>query len=290
MNQPTNQSTTQPSSIPLNCPNLLKQACLIDGERVGADSGEAIAVTNPFTGDVLGTIPSLSKQTVLNAVECADAAQESWANTTASEACQTLHAWADLIDTHKEDLALIMTYEQGKPITESQGEIDYANSFIRWFADEGKRIYGDVIPSTNQSLRYVVLKQPVGVCAAITPWNFPSAMIARKAAPALAAGCTMIIKPAVETPFSALALGYLAKQAGIPKGVLQIVTGKSSVVGEVLTKDPRIHKLSFTGSTEVGRVLMEQCASTIKKLSMELGGNAPLSSLMMPILKRRQKG
>ncbi|MPW62637.1 NAD-dependent succinate-semialdehyde dehydrogenase [Moraxella catarrhalis] len=275
MNQPTNQSTTQPSSIPLNCPNLLKQACLIDGEWVGADSGEAIAVTNPFTGDVLGTIPSLSKQTVLNAVECADAAQESWANTTASERAKLLHAWADLIDTHKEDLALIMTYEQGKPITESQGEIDYANSFIRWFADEGKRIYGDVIPSTNQSLRYVVLKQPVGVCAAITPWNFPSAMIARKAAPALAAGCTMIIKPAVETPFSALALGYLAKQAGIPKGVLQIVTGKSSVVGEVLTKDPRIHKLSFTGSTEVGRVLMEQCASTIKKLSMELGGNAP---------------
>lgn len=270
-----NQPTTKTSSIPLDCPDLLKQACLIDGEWVNADSGDTITVTNPFTGKALGTIPSLSKEAVLKAVECADTAQVGWANTTASERAKLLHAWADLIDAHKEDLALIMTYEQGKPIKESRGEIGYANSFIRWFADEAKRIYGDVIPSANQSLRYVVLKQPVGVCAAITPWNFPSAMITRKAAPALAAGCTMIIKPATETPFSALALGYLAKQAGIPEGVLQVVTGKSSVVGEVLTKDARIHKLSFTGSTEVGRVLMEQCASTVKKLSMELGGNAP---------------
>lgn len=270
-----NQPTTKTSSIPLDCPDLLKQACLIGGEWVNADSGNTITVTNPFTGETLGTIPSLSKEAVLKAVECADTAQVGWANTTASERAKLLHAWADLIDAHKEDLALIMTYEQGKPIKESRGEIGYANSFIRWFADEAKRIYGDVIPSANQSLRYVVLKQPVGVCAAITPWNFPSAMITRKAAPALAAGCTMIIKPATETPFSALALGYLAKQAGIPEGVLQVVTGKSSVVGEVLTKDARIHKLSFTGSTEVGRALMEQCASTVKKLSMELGGNAP---------------
>lgn len=265
--------TTTP--ITLNHPELLRSDCLIGDSWVGAATGETLAVENPFTGRIIGSVPSLSQDEVGHAVEYAHAAQHTWAAMTAAERARLLHAWADLIDTHKEDLALIMTCEQGKPLKESRGEIAYANTFIRWFADEGKRIYGDVIPSPNKSLRYVVLKQPVGVCAAITPWNFPSAMITRKAAPALAAGCTMIVKPATETPFSALALGYLAQQAGIPAGVLQIVTGKSSVVGGVLTSDERIHKLSFTGSTEVGRLLMAQCATTVKKLSMELGGNAP---------------
>lgn len=182
-----------------------------------------------------------------------------------------------------------MTAEQGKPLTESRGEIGYANSFIRWFAEEGKRVYGDVIPANSTQLRHVVLKQPVGVCAAITPLNFPAAMITRKVAPAMAAGCTIIVKPATETPFSALALGALAEQAGIPAGVLQIVTGKSSTIGEILTGDARIHKLSFTGSTEVGRTLMAQCAPTIKKLSLELGGNAPFIVLMMLILRKRRQ-
>lgn len=259
----------------LNNPNLLKNACLINGEWKTASSGNTIDVTNPFNKEVLGNIPSLSREEVVEAVDFANSAQAIWANKTAKERAEILQKWADLIDENKEDLAVIMTAEQGKPLTEARGEIAYANSFIRWFAEEGKRIYGDVIPTANKKLRYVVLKQPVGVCAAITPWNFPSAMITRKAAPALAAGCVMIVKPATETPFSALALGELAVQAGMPAGVLQIVTGKSSIVGDVLTGDERIHKLSFTGSTEVGRKLMAQCANTVKKLSMELGGNAP---------------
>lgn len=259
----------------LNNPNLLKNACLINGEWKTASSGNTIDVTNPFNKEVLGNIPSLSREEVVEAVGFANSAQAIWANKTAKERAEILQKWADLIDENKEDLAVIMTAEQGKPLTEARGEIAYANSFIRWFAEEGKRIYGDVIPTANKKLRYVVLKQPVGVCAAITPWNFPSAMITRKAAPALAAGCVMIVKPATETPFSALALGELAVQAGMPAGVLQIVTGKSSIVGDVLTGDERIHKLSFTGSTEVGRKLMAQCANTVKKLSMELGGNAP---------------
>lgn len=259
----------------LNNPNLLKNTCLINGEWKTASSGNTIDVTNPFNKEVLGNIPSLSREEVVEAVDFANSAQAIWANKTAKERAEILQKWADLIDENKEDLAVIMTAEQGKPLTEARGEIAYANSFIRWFAEEGKRIYGDVIPTANKKLRYVVLKQPVGVCAAITPWNFPSAMITRKAAPALAAGCVMIVKPATETPFSALALGELAVQAGMPAGVLQIVTGKSSIVGDVLTGDERIHKLSFTGSTEVGRKLMAQCANTVKKLSMELGGNAP---------------
>lgn len=259
----------------LNNPNLLKNACLINGEWKTASSGNTIDVTNPFNKEVLGNIPSLSREEVVEAVDFANSAQAIWANKTAKERAEILQKWADLIDENKEDLAVIMTAEQGKPLTEARGEIAYANSFIRWFAEEGKRIYGDVIPTANKKLRYVVLKQPVGVCAAITPWNFPSAMITRKAAPALAAGCVMIVKPATETPFSALALGELAVQAGMPAGVLQIITGKSSIVGDVLTGDERIHKLSFTGSTEVGRKLMAQCADTVKKLSMELGGNAP---------------
>lgn len=261
--------------VTLQNPDLLKTQCLVGEGWVDAEDGSTIDVTNPFNGEVLGTIPSLSQSQIEKAVTDSEQAQRSWAAKTAAERAKLLHKWADLIDKNHEDLAVLMTAEQGKPLKESRGEISYANSFIRWFAEEGKRVYGDVIPSTKLTQRITVLKQPVGVCAAITPWNFPSAMITRKAAPALAAGCTMIVKPATETPFSALALGELAIQAGIPEGVLQIVTGKSSVVGGVLTSDKRVHKLSFTGSTEVGRTLMAQCAPTIKKLSLELGGNAP---------------
>lgn len=259
----------------LQDPTLLRQQAFINNQWLGAIDNSTTAVANPYNHQVVGNIPNLTKQQVTDAVKFAYDAQVEWAKKTAKERGAILTKWADLIDQHQEDLATIMTTEQGKPLTESRGEIGYANSFIRWFAEEGKRIYGDVIPATNKDLRYVVLKQPVGVCAAITPWNFPAAMITRKAAPALAAGCTMIIKPATETPFTALALAELALRAGLPAGVLQVVTGKSSVIGEVLTQDERIHKLSFTGSTEVGRVLMSQCASTVKKLSMELGGNAP---------------
>ena len=262
--------------LTLKNPDLLKSQCLVGDSGNGwVDADASITVVNPFNSETLGTVPSLSKEQVQQAVATAHKVQPEWAAKTAAERAQLLNKWADLIDENKEDLAILMTAEQGKPVKESRGEIGYANSFIRWFAEEGKRVYGDVIPASKSSQRIVVLKQPVGVCAAITPWNFPSAMITRKAAPALAAGCTMIVRPASETPFSALALGELAIQAGIPKGVLQVVTGKSSVVGEVLTQDQRIHKLSFTGSTEVGRTLMAQCADTIKKLTLELGGNAP---------------
>lgn len=261
------------NTLKLSNPSLLKQQCYIkDGWH---DASATIEVSNPFTGDVIGTVPSLTKEDVNEAVAYSQDAQIAWAAKTAQERSELLQKWADLIDANKEDLAIIMTAEQGKPLTESRGEIGYANSFIRWFSEEGKRVYGDTIPANKSQLRHVILKQPIGVCAAITPWNFPAAMITRKAAPALASGCTMIIKPASETPFSALALGVLAEQAGIPAGVIQVVTGKSSVIGDILTSDVRIQKLSFTGSTEVGRTLMAQCAPTVKKLSLELGGNAP---------------
>jgi len=263
------------STLQLSNPDLLKQSCLIkDGWHAASDEA-TLEVNNPFNGEIIGTVPSLTTEDVNDAVAYSHEVQTAWAAKTAQERADLLQKWADLIDANKEDLAIIMTAEQGKPLTESRGEIGYANSFIRWFAEEGKRVYGDVIPANKSQLRHVILKQPVGVCAAITPWNFPAAMITRKAAPALAAGCTIIIKPATETPFSALALGVLAEQAGIPAGVIQVVTGKASTIGDILTGDARIHKLSFTGSTEVGRTLMAQCAPTIKKLSLELGGNAP---------------
>ncbi len=265
---------SQPS-FELSNSDLLKQQCLIKGDWHESSDGANIEVTNPFNGEVIGKVPSLTKQDVKDAVAYADQVQASWAAKTPQERSELMQKWADLIDDNREDLAVLMTAEQGKPLTESRGEIGYANSFIRWFAEEGKRVYGDVIPATKANLRHVILKHPVGVCAAITPWNFPAAMITRKVGPALAAGCTIIIKPATETPFSALALGVLAEQAGIPAGVIQVVTGKSSIIGEILTGDARIKKLSFTGSTEVGRTLMAQCAPTIKKLSLELGGNAP---------------
>ncbi len=263
------------AQLKLKNPALLNSKCFIKDGWYDASDQATIEVTNPFSQEVIGTIPSLTKQDVIDAVAFSSQAQPAWAAKTAQERSVLLSKWADLIDQNKEDLAIIMTAEQGKPIKESRGEIGYANSFIRWFSEEGKRVYGDTIPATQPNLRYIVLKQAVGVCAAITPWNFPAAMITRKAAPALAAGCTMIIKPATETPFSALALAVLAQEAGIPAGVIQVVTGKSSVIGVVLTSDERIKKLSFTGSTEVGRKLMAQCAPTVKKLSFELGGNAP---------------
>ena len=262
-------------ALNLSNSDLLKQQCFIKDGWFDSSDATTLEVSNPFTGDIIGNVPSLTTDDVNDAVAASHEAQITWAAKTAKERAELLQKWADLIDANKEDLAIIMTAEQGKPLTESRGEVGYANSFIRWFAEEGKRVYGDVIPANQTQLRHVILKQPVGVCAAITPWNFPAAMITRKAAPALAAGCTMIIKPATETPFSALALAVLAEQAGIPAGVIQVVTGKSSTIGDILTGDPRIHKLSFTGSTEVGRTLMAQCAPTIKKLSLELGGNAP---------------
>lgn len=259
----------------LKNPALIRESCHINGTWITAQSGKTIDITNPFDGSHLGVVPDLSADEVRTAVDAASAAQHAWAKLTPKDRANILHKWADLIDDNMDDLAVIMTLEQGKPLSEARGEVAYANSFIRWFAEEGKRVYGDVIAATNPNLRYTILKQPVGVCAAITPWNFPAAMITRKAAPALAAGCTMIVKPDSQTPFSAIAMMVLAEQAGLPKGVLQLVTGDAPTIGSVLTKDERIHKLSFTGSTAVGRLLMEQCASTVKKLSLELGGNAP---------------
>lgn len=264
--------------LALKNPALLKQTCLFGLQQnpwQPAKDAKSVPVNNPFTGEKLADVPALSAEEISSAITASETAQTAWAMQTAAKRSRLLLAWADLIDENKADLASIMTAEQGKPLAEAAGEIAYANSFIRWFAEEGKRIYGDVIPAKASHLRYTVLKQPVGVCAAITPWNFPAAMITRKVAPALAAGCSMVVKPATETPLSALALGELALQAGIPQGVLQIVTGSAQTIGSVLTADERVRKLSFTGSTQVGRKLMAQCAPTLKKLSMELGGNAP---------------
>ncbi len=254
---------------------LLKNQALTGEGWASAASGKTIDVLNPFDGSKVGEIPVLSEAEVQAAVAASATAQKSWAAKTAHERGDLLHAWADLVDQHADDIAAIMTAEQGKPLKEAKGEVIYANSFLRWFAEEGKRDYGDVIPTKVSNLRYLVLKQPVGVCAAITPWNFPAAMITRKVGPALASGCTMLVKPATETPLTALAFAELAVRAGIPAGVLQVVTGQSSVIGKVLTESDTVRKLSFTGSTEIGRMLMAQSAPTLKKLSMELGGNAP---------------
>ena len=259
----------------LNHPELLKQQAYINGVWVDAADQKIIAVTNPATGEEIATVPSVSAKQVEQAVDAAEVALKTWKLTTAKERSSLLRKWFDLIVAHQEDLAVILSTEQGKPLTESRGEILYGASFIEWFAEEAKRTYGDVIPYDKQSRRLVVIKQPVGVVAAITPWNFPNAMITRKVGPALAAGCTVIIKPASETPLSALALVALAEQAGIPKGVVNVVTGSSREIGGVLTSHPSVKKVSFTGSTQVGKLLMEQCSSTMKKISMELGGNAP---------------
>ncbi|RDI40209.1 NAD-dependent succinate-semialdehyde dehydrogenase [Aquicella lusitana] len=254
---------------------LFKEACYINGQWMQSDSGRTIPVRNPFNGDVLGHIPECGREETQRAIEAANTAWHPWRNLSAKERSDLLWAWAHLIDQNKEDLARIMTQEQGKPLEESRGEIDYANGFIKWFAEEGRRVYGDVIPSNKRNQHLVVIKQPVGVVAAITPWNFPAAMITRKIAPALAVGCTVVVKPDEETPYSAFALAVLAEQAGIPAGVLNVITGIPELIGAEFTANLLVRKLSFTGSTAVGRLLMKQCAPTIKKITLELGGNAP---------------
>lgn len=254
---------------------LFRQQAFIDGEWVHADNGRVITVTNPATGETVGTVPRMGAAETRRAIEAANRALPAWRSLTAKERAVKLRRWFELMMANQEALARLMTVEQGKPLAESRGEIAYAASFIEWFAEEGKRIYGDVIPGHQPDKRLLVIKQPIGVTAAITPWNFPAAMITRKAGPALAAGCTMVIKPASQTPFSALAMVALAEQAGIPKGVLSVVTGSAGEVGGELTSNPLVRKLSFTGSTEIGQQLMAECAKDIKKVSLELGGNAP---------------
>ncbi|MDR1076932.1 MAG: NADP-dependent succinate-semialdehyde dehydrogenase [Xanthomonadaceae bacterium] len=254
---------------------LFRQQAYIDGQWHAADGGATIEVTNPATGKPLGTVPKMGTAETRRAIEAAQRAWPEWRALTAQERSRILRYWFDLMMANQEGLALLMTLEQGKPLAESRGEIAYAASFIEWFAEEGKRAYGDTIPAPSRDRRIVVVREPIGICAAITPWNFPAAMIARKAGPALAAGCPMVVKPASQTPFSALALAYLGEQAGIPAGVFSVVTGSASEIGAELTGNPLVRKLSFTGSTEVGRELMKQSAPTLKKLSMELGGNTP---------------
>jgi succinate-semialdehyde dehydrogenase / glutarate-semialdehyde dehydrogenase len=263
------------SSLALKDSTLFREACYVNGEWIAADSSETIDVTNPATGDVLGTIPKMGADETRRAIEAANAAYPAWRAKTAKERATILRKWFDLMMENQEDLARMMTAEQGKPFKESMGEIVYAASFIEWFAEEGKRVYGDTIPQHAPGKRIVVTKEPIGVCAAITPWNFPAAMITRKCGPALAAGCTMVVKPATATPYSALALAELAERAGVPAGVFSVVTGSSGAIGGEMTSNPIIRKLTFTGSTEIGKLLMEQCAGTVKKTSMELGGNAP---------------
>ncbi len=255
--------------------NLFRQQCYINGSWQDADSGEVIDVTNPATGEKLGTVPKMGADETRRAIEAAETAFLSWRKTTAYEKSQVLRRWFELMMEHKEDLSIIMTAEQGKPINESRGEINYAASYIEWFAEEARRVYGDTVPAHSNDKRIILIKQPVGVTAAVTPWNFPAAMITRKAAPALAAGCTQVIKPATATPFSALALAELGERAGFPPGALSVVTGSARAIGGELTGNPIVRKLTFTGSTEIGKKLIEQCAGTVKKTSMELGGNAP---------------
>ncbi|MCG5261795.1 NADP-dependent succinate-semialdehyde dehydrogenase I [Cupriavidus gilardii] len=259
----------------LNDTGLLRAQALIGGAWVDADRGESFVVTNPATGAPIGKVPMMGAAETRRAIDAASVAQIEWRRRTARERSQILRKWHELMLAHADDLALLMTTEQGKPLAEARGEVVYAASFLEWFAEEGKRVCGDVLASPMADRRLVVVKEPVGVCAAITPWNFPLAMITRKVAPALAAGCTMVLKPAEDTPLSALALAVLAERAGVPAGVFSVVTGDAVAIGGELTANPIVRKLTFTGSTEVGRFLMRQCADTIKKLSLELGGNAP---------------
>ena len=260
----------------LKYPKLLQDRAYINGEWVTADDGKTFEVTNPFDGQVLAEVPDMGRSETRAAIEAAAKAFQSWKQKTAGERADHLKRWFDLQMTNLDDLARILTLEQGKPLSEAKGEIRYGAAFIEWFAEEAKRVYGDVIPGHATDKRIISLKQPIGVVAGITPWNFPNAMITRKVAPALAAGCTMVIKPAEDTPLSALALAVLAEEAGIPPGVLNIVpTSRPAEVGGELTSNPIVRKLSFTGSTKVGKLLMEQCAATVKKVSLELGGNAP---------------
>lgn len=263
-------------TLKLKHTSLIKQGrTWLAGAWSESDSGEKTAVINPANGDVICEVPRMGRTETERAIIAAEVAQKSWKTLTAAARAAILKRWFDLIILHREDLARILTSEQGKPLAEARGEVTYGASFVEWFAEEAKRVYGETIPSPAGDRRLLVIKQPIGVTAAITPWNFPIAMITRKAAPALAAGCSMIIKPAEQTPLSAIALAVLAEEAGIPGGVLQVVTGKAREIGAVMCESPVVSKLSFTGSTQVGRILMRQCADTIKKLSLELGGNAP---------------
>jgi succinate-semialdehyde dehydrogenase/glutarate-semialdehyde dehydrogenase len=262
--------------LTLKDPSLLKSDAYVDGAWLSADKGTRFAVTNPATGQTIAEVADLAESETVRAIEAAARAFPAWRKKTAKERANILRKWFDLIMANQEDLAQLMTAEQGKPLAETRGEVAYGASFIEWFAEEGKRIYGDVIPTTQAGRRILVFKEPIGVVAAVTPWNFPNAMITRKCAPALAAGCTFVIKPAEDTPLSALALAVLAERAGIPAGVFNVVTtNQPAKVGGELTQNPLVRKFSFTGSTEIGKLLMRQCASTVKKVSLELGGNAP---------------
>ncbi|RDV00684.1 NAD-dependent succinate-semialdehyde dehydrogenase [Trinickia dinghuensis] len=263
------------SKLYLREPSLLREQCYLNGEWHSADSGETFPVENPATGAVIAYVPRMGVTETRRAIDAANAAWPAWRKLTAKARGGILRAWFNLMLEHQDDLAMILTTEQGKPLNEAKGEIQYAASFIEWFAEEAKRAYGDVIPTVANDRRILVVKEPIGVCAAITPWNFPAAMITRKAGPALAAGCPMIVKPAESTPLTALALGVLAERAGVPAGVFQVITGAPQQIGDELTANPIVRKVSFTGSTRVGAQLMAQCAPTIKKLSLELGGNAP---------------
>jgi succinate-semialdehyde dehydrogenase / glutarate-semialdehyde dehydrogenase len=254
---------------------LFREACYVDGQWIQANSGQMIDVDNPATGEVIGQVPKLGAHETRQGIEAAKTAFATWSKRTAKERAAVLRKWFDLMMANQEDLARLMTLEQGKPLSESRGEVAYAAAFLEWFGEEAKRVYGDTIPQHQADKRIVVIKQPIGVVACITPWNFPLAMITRKAGPALGAGCTVVLKPATQTPFSALALAELAERAGVPKGVFNIVTGPAREIGGELTSNPTVRKLSFTGSTEIGKLLMAQCAGTVKKLSLELGGNAP---------------
>jgi len=270
-------TATKASSIAeqLKDARLFHEACYLNGEWVKAKSSGAISVDNPATGEIIGTVPKLGAAETREAIEVAEKAFRAWSKKTGKERAAVLRRWFDLMIENQEDLAKLMTLEQGKPLTESRGEVVYAASFLEWFGEEAKRIYGDTIPGHQADKRIVVIKQPIGVVACITPWNFPLAMITRKAGPAIAAGCSVVLKPAAQTPFSALALAELAERAGVPKGVFNVLTGPAKEIGGELTSNPIVKKLSFTGSTEIGKVLMAQCAGTVKKLSLELGGNAP---------------
>ncbi len=269
------QLTEQSRNIGLQNVSLFRQQCFINGVWLDADNGATFAVTNPADGSLLGNVPKMGTAETKRAIEAANAAWPSWRARTAKDRAAILRRWFDLLMANQEDLAKLMTAEQGKPLAESKGEVAYGASFIEWFAEEAKRVYGDVIPPPQNDKRLVVIKEPIGVCAAITPWNFPIAMITRKVAPALAAGCVVVVKPAGLTPFCALALAELAYQAGVPKGVLNVITGDTKAIGAELTSNPLVRKVTFTGSTSVGALLMKQCSDSIKKVSLELGGNAP---------------
>src|SRR5687767_103468 len=268
-------SSIAASGVSLTDSSLFRQSCYVNGQWTTARSGATIDVDNPATGEIVGTVPKMGALETRDAIAAAARALPAWRKKSAKERAAVLRRWFELMIENQEDLARLMTTEQGKPVVESRGEVLYAAAFLEWFGEEAKRVYGDTIPGHQADKRIIVLKQPIGVVACITPWNFPLAMITRKAGPALAAGCTVVLKPASQTPFSALALAELAERAGIPKGVFNVVTGSAGDIGGELTSNPIVKKLSFTGSTEVGKVLMSQCGQTVKKLSLELGGNAP---------------